>query len=299
LPEFSPKAKMNTKSNPNYDAATAALNNETEMAMSMATAPDGIENPVADSDRVDTANPTPGAEEQPIPLGSSDEAAISSEVAPLVETQSPEQVPAEEPVQVTTGHLAERVPVRPVDDPTKNFKRGPRCKMPSGPRSSKESQQQLAAVSAEEGIAVGIVSLDAAKVTKHYKMILKQDSLGAALTFNPDDLTSEDKSKVYEVILHGKEVQDRLNAALARRGLNACFEPDCPDEPMILEARLSRVLPHTPSLSISWPADLKGPTRERTKALIVPVMKIRVQPEEVQDTTSSAIGSSTPSAQES
>ena len=139
-------------------------------------------------------------------------------------------------------------------------------------------KKEIAKMAAATNIPIGIVGLNAAQA-KTYRLTLVQPSLRGALQFDLNNLTEEDKKKTFQVVLMGKkEVWERLNNELVSRGLDQSYELVCPDEQLILNAHLARILPHTPSLSVMWAEGLKAPTATRTKDILVPVKAIQTKP---------------------
>jgi hypothetical protein len=203
----------------------------------------------------------------------------------LAAGEAPAVVGAEPVTPTPTGQSAPTPAQAPIDSPAQppelreeDFKRGPECPLPRGPKGAAKSRRQLLAVAVDAVVALGIIGLNAAKSTRYHRLNLKQEALKSALAFDPDALTSDDKSLSFEVFLADGRVEDHVNAALRARGLDQFFELVCPAEPTVLNARLARVSPHTPSLSVAWPHDLKGPMLGRTRNIIVTVKLIRRRP---------------------
>lgn len=200
----------------------------------------------------------------------------ASMVETLSSAQASSEVSAQAPASSQGLHHT-----GPGIDPTLNFTRGPRVSVAKNTTRTKTTnlRKHLAQLAQSESVGLAVVGLNAAKVRSSYRITLVQESLSAALSFDPEALTAEDKERVFEVLLYGADVQDRLLEALEKRGLLDTCDLVCPDQPLILEGRLSRVPPHTPSLSVAWPADLRGPSADGVKVVVIPVMAVRVQPD--------------------
>lgn len=162
------------------------------------------------------------------------------------------------------------------------LKRGPELPAAQPRFGSRFPHAAMAKVALDTGIALAVVGLNSKKNVISYRINLGTEAIAKALKFGVNALTSDDKQKKVEVVVHGEDIAETLAAGIERHDLAHRVEFFCPIEPIILNARFARVPPHTASLTVAWPNDWPRPVAGRAKAFLIPVRLVRFR----QDTNS-------------